>query len=172
MVIYTTHSTSNLIEADVIKTFEAGTRNGLHFMIWHQEVFLPTHKQVFTFCIVFEVEVRPPRFLRKWLPGWKAVPVLIIDCFRRPPVGFLRLERVSRSYDLTFEVCGECGMICCESWICRKQVTFELGNTDHTFDAKITAQVGFCHVHMFHVYLHAVLLAIRLLCANKSRTRA
>lgn len=54
MEIYPINHPQNLIETDVIESLKTCTGDRAHAVIWHQEVFFPTHKDVFTLSNVFD----------------------------------------------------------------------------------------------------------------------
>lgn len=106
-----------LVEADVIEALEASARDGADAVVWHEEVFLPSHKNVLAFCIVLVIEVGLASLTRQRLPGREAVPVLHVDLVVGAPVGPARLKGVFGANDFALKVCCQGRVILCEAWI-------------------------------------------------------
>ena len=49
-----TNTAVALIEADVVEPLEAGSRDGFHTVVRHEEVFFPAHEDVFALLVVFQ----------------------------------------------------------------------------------------------------------------------
>ena len=52
MKIDAADSTRALVEADIVESFKTGTSDGLDLVIRYQEVFLPTHEDVFPLGVI------------------------------------------------------------------------------------------------------------------------
>ena len=107
-----------LIEADIVKSFEARTVDLTHAMIWHQEFLFPAHEHVFAVCAVLVMEVRLLGLLCKRPPSGKASPVLHVLLVTGAPVLVPGLEGILRTNDLTFKESSECSVFGCEAYIC------------------------------------------------------
>lgn len=55
--IYATYAARTLVEAYVVEPFEAGSSDCFDAMIGYEEVFFPSHKEVFSLLIILECEV-------------------------------------------------------------------------------------------------------------------
>lgn len=110
------HRSRNLVEADVIEPFKAGSRNLPNPVVWNQKVLLPAHKYVFLLCKAGIGEVGPLGLYRKGPEGGEPRPVLKVVLFVRAPLGPPRLERVLVANHLTFKVGCERRMILSETW--------------------------------------------------------
>lgn len=97
----------DLIEADVIKPFEAGARDLAHAMVGHEEGFLPAHEDVFALHGVVVVEVWFLGLFGHGSPGGEAGPVLHVGFVGGTPGGVARLEGVFGADDFAGEVGGE-----------------------------------------------------------------
>jgi hypothetical protein len=64
MKIYAADFPGDLTKADVIKTFEAGSRDCPNPVIRHKKVFLPSHEDVFPLGEILAAEVGLPRLFR------------------------------------------------------------------------------------------------------------
>ena len=96
----------NLIKTDVIEPFEAGARDRLDAVVWHEEVFFPAHEDVLALLVVLERKRgRFGRFGQR-SPGWEARPMLKVDFFRGAPGGVCGFEEVFGADDFAFEECG------------------------------------------------------------------
>ena len=103
-------STRYLIEANIVKSFEARAANLAHSVIWHQEFFFPAHEHVFAVCAVLIMEVRLLGLLRKRPPRREARPVLHVLFVAGAPVLVTGLEGVFWTNNLAFEESSESSM--------------------------------------------------------------
>lgn len=101
----------DLVEADVIETFEACAGDLPHAMVGHKEGFLPAHEDVFALEVVFVVEVWFLGLFSKGAPGGKAGPVLHVGFVGGAPGGMVGLEGVFGANDFAGEIGGECWMV-------------------------------------------------------------
>ncbi len=106
MKIDATNSTSDLVEADVVKPLEAGAGDGADAVVRHEEVLLPAHEDVLALGEVLVVEIGLFRLLGQRPPGGELRPVLHVGFLRRAPGFVLGLEGVLGADDLAFEVGG------------------------------------------------------------------
>lgn len=51
------HRAIALVEADVVEAFKTSSSNGLDLVVWDQEVFFPSHKQMLTLRVVLACEI-------------------------------------------------------------------------------------------------------------------
>lgn len=109
------HVSRALVEADVVEAFEAGTRDGLHSMVWYQEVLLPAHEQMLALEIVLECEIGGFSRLREWAPGREACPMLEIYLLTASPSWMCGLEQILWPYYLSFKECCQSRVIVCEA---------------------------------------------------------
>ena len=96
-----------LVEADVVKSFEAGSRDGADAVVRHQEVLLPPHKNILPLREILVCKIRPLCISSHWPPCIEPIPVLHVDLVVRAPIWVLRLERIFIPDYLAFEVCRE-----------------------------------------------------------------
>ena len=54
--VYPTDTPITLIEADIIKALKTGTCDRFHAMVRHEEVFFPTHEDMFPLLVVLQCE--------------------------------------------------------------------------------------------------------------------
>ena len=107
-----------LIEADIVKSFEARTVDLAHSMIWHQEFLFPAHEHIFAVCAVLVMEVWLLGLLCKRPPSGKASPVLHVLLVAGAPVLVPGLEGIFWTNDLTFKESSECSVFGCEAYDC------------------------------------------------------
>lgn len=110
MEINPAHIARDLIEADVIEPFKAGTQNLTHAVIGHQKRFLPTHEDILALCAVLVVKIRLLGLLCKRPPCRESCPVLHIGFVGRTPRRMASLKGVLGPNNLSFEV-G------CQGWV-------------------------------------------------------
>ena len=113
MEVYAIDSTRYLIEANIIKAFEAGTINFAHAMIWHQEFLFPAHEHVLAVCTVLIMKIGLLGLLRKRPPCGKARPVLHVLFVAGAPVLVTGLEGIFWTDDLAFEESSEGSVFGC-----------------------------------------------------------
>ena len=118
MEIDPVNSACYLIEANIVKPFEACTIDLTHTMIWHQELLLPAHEHVFAVCAVLIMEVGLLGLLRKRPPSRKARPVLHVFFIASAPVLVAGLEGIFWTNYLTFEEGSECSVFGCKACDC------------------------------------------------------
>lgn len=111
MVVDPADSAVELIEADVIEPFETGPRDTFNTVVGHQEVLLPSHKQMLVLGKVFVGEVGLLRHLRQWTPRREFGPVVHISSIGSSPGLMTGLECVFRSDDFGLEECSKRGMV-------------------------------------------------------------
>ena len=104
MEVYSFNSSGNLIEANIIKSFETRAVDRANSMIWHQKVFLPSHKNMFFLHPVLCDKVRARRVLCERFICRESSPVLSVDFLVRSPFGVLRYKGILISDYLSFEV--------------------------------------------------------------------
>jgi len=76
MEVYSAYGPLNLVEADVVETFKAGTSDCSHSVIRNQEMFLPPHEDVLSLCHARDVKIALPSLLLKWSKRGEFCPVL------------------------------------------------------------------------------------------------
>lgn len=136
-------------------------------MVWHQEVLLPPHKDIFSLCTILIMEIRLLRLLSQGAPRRKSCPVLHIRLICGAPGVVLGLESVFGPDDLAFE-------ICCEGWVVFGEACVESNQPlsivrncgrKSTLNTQISAHERLIHVNVLDIYLDFVYLTIRLLSA-------
>ncbi len=110
MEIDSIDSASYLIEANIVKSLEAGTINLAYAMIWHQKFLFPAHEHVFAVCAVLIMKIRLLGLLRKRPPRGEARPVLHVLFVAGTPVLVTGLEGIFWTDDLTLEESSECSV--------------------------------------------------------------
>ena len=95
MKVYAANLTAHLVKADVIKALEARAVNGSHSMVGHQEVLLPSHKDVLALSRVLDVDLPPlKRLLDEGPEGGKVLPMTNINLVGRTPGRMLCNEAI------------------------------------------------------------------------------
>lgn len=110
------HGAIALVEADVVEALETSSSNGLDLVIWDQEVFFPSHKQMLALCVVLACEIGRFGVLSKRFPGRETGPVLHVDLFCRAPFWMRSAERVFGTNDFAFEIRGQRRMVVGKPW--------------------------------------------------------
>lgn len=151
MEVDTADASLNLIEADIVEPFEAGTGDRSNPVIRDKEILFPPHENMFALCKVAVCEIGPLGLFGKRFPGWKSGPVVYVCLFVCTPFFITSLKSVLGSNYFAFKECGQ-------GWVI-------LGEA---LDAQIAAQVGFGHVHVLNLHVDVIHLAVRLLCADES----
>jgi hypothetical protein len=116
MEVYTTHGSLDLIEADIVKSLEAGARDGSHPVVGNEEIFLPSHEHVLTLSKVAVCEISALRLFGKWFPSGETGPVMDIRLFVGAPFLIASLERVFSTNDLSFKECSQGRVIFCKAY--------------------------------------------------------
>lgn len=155
MEVDTADASLNLIEANVVEPFEAGTGDRSNPVIRHEEILFPPHKNMFALRKVAVCKIGPLGLFRKRFPSRKSGPVVYVCLFVRTPFFITSLKSVLGSNYFTFKESGQGRMILGEA-----------------LNAQIAAQVGFSHVHVLNLHVNIIHLAVRLLCADKSTSGA
>jgi len=104
MEIYAANISVDLIKADIVEPFETGPGNRPNSVIWHEEVFLPPHEDVFPLSKIFAVEIGLPSLFRQRQIRWKSIPVLIVYLLGRSPFLVLGAECIFSTDHLSFKV--------------------------------------------------------------------
>lgn len=117
MEVYTAHCPLLLVEANVVKSFEARARDCTHPMIGYKEVFLPPHKYVLPLSVVLKAEIRLSGLSGKWSPSREAIPVLHVNLLVRTPFLVSSLEGILGTDDFSFEISGQGWMICSQACV-------------------------------------------------------
>ena len=171
MEVDAAHSARHLVETDVVEPLKAGAGDGAYAMVGHEEVFLPSHKDVFALGEVAICKVRSFRLLGERSPRREPGPVVHVSFLCGTPRLVTSLERMLGANDFSFEKCRQGRMILrktCDIKIIRASPRLKVRPAAiQTLDAKVAAQVGLGHVHMFDFHIHIIDLAIRLLRADK-----
>jgi hypothetical protein len=94
----------NLVEADVIESFETGTAERAYTVVGDQELLLPPHEDILTLRQAWDLEVQLPGVLVVWAEGGKFGPVLEVYQVRRAPVWMLGEEGVFGANELSFKI--------------------------------------------------------------------
>lgn len=126
MEVNTAHGTFNLIETDIVKSLEAGARNGSHPMVGNKEIFFPSHEHVLTLSKVAVSEISPLRLFGKWFPSRKTGPMVDIRLFVGAPFLIASLERVFSADNLSFKECGQGRVVFCEACFGVENTTVKL----------------------------------------------
>jgi hypothetical protein len=104
MEIYAANISGDLIKADIVEPFEAGPGDRPNSMIWHEEVLLPPHEDVFPLSEIFAAEVGLPSLFRQRQIRRKSVPVLIVYLLGRSPFLILSAECIFSADHLSFKI--------------------------------------------------------------------
>lgn len=107
MKVDSTDFPSDLTKADIVETFKAGTGYGANSVVRYEEMFLPSHKEIFTLSEVLVRKIGALCLFGKWPPRWETTPVLHVYLFVGTPFWPIGLKRVFRADDLAFKVGGE-----------------------------------------------------------------
>jgi hypothetical protein len=106
MEVNPTNTPINLIETNIIKALETGTRDRFHAVVRHEEVFFPAHEDVLALLVILQCEGGRFGGFGQRAPGREASPVLEVDFLRGAPGGVCGFEEVFGADDFAFEECG------------------------------------------------------------------
>jgi hypothetical protein len=115
MEVDAAHKSLHLVEASVVESREAGTRDSSNLMIRDKKFFLPSHEHVLTLSKVAVREISPLGLFRKWFPSGKTGPVVDIRLLVGAPFLIASLERMFSTNDLPFKECGQGRVIFCKA---------------------------------------------------------
>lgn len=113
MEVYTAHSSLNLIEADIIEPFEAGTWDRPYSMVGNKERFFPSHEYMFTLGEVAVCEIRSFGLFSQRTPGGKPRPMVQVCLFRGAPFLITSLESVFGADHFSFKKGSQGRVIFC-----------------------------------------------------------
>lgn len=111
MEINTADRSFNLIEADVVESLEAGSRDGPNTMIRNEEVLFPSHEHVLALGKVSICKISSLGLFGKRLPGRKSGPVVDIYFLVGAPLLVSGLKCVLGADDFPFKKGGQSGVI-------------------------------------------------------------
>jgi hypothetical protein len=100
-----------LVEANVVESFETGTRYRSNPVVRYQKMLLPSHEDVVLLRNVRNHDRPLASLLVEWMEGAELVPVAEVDLGVGPPVLVLCNEVVFAADDLALEECGQGGMV-------------------------------------------------------------
>lgn len=115
----------HLVEANVVKPFEAGACYGSNPVIRYQKVFLPPHKNVLLLSYVGYRDRAFPSLFLVWTKCTKLSPVTKVDFGSCAPIFVLCNEVILGSNDFAFKICCECRVIFREPCTFETQVNKE-----------------------------------------------
>lgn len=116
MKIYPADGPFNLVKADIVEPFEARSGDSSHAMIRDEEVFLPSHEDVFSLSEIAVGEVGSLGLFSQRTPGREPCPVTHVCTLRCAPFFVAGLEGVFGSDDFSFEECRQGRVIFCEAY--------------------------------------------------------
>lgn len=93
-----------LVETNIIEALKTGSGNGPNPVIRHQEMFLPSHKDVLSLCYIRNSHWTFACMLLKRPKRIELCPMAKINPHVRPPVLMLGEEAVFRSDNFSFEI--------------------------------------------------------------------
>jgi len=155
MEIDTTYASRNLVEADIIETFEACAINSPDTVVWDEEVFLPPHKDVVPLRKVLVCKILPFCLFGKGSPSLESRPVLHVHLLIGAPFRMFFGKSVFRSDDFAFEVGSQA------------RVVFR-----QALNAQVAAQKRLFHINVLDLHLNIVDLTVRLLIAMEFASRS
>ena len=104
MEIYSTDSSLNLVEADVVETLEARTVDCPNAVVGYEKVFFPPHKDVLLLRIVLYQDIALLGLLRKLSESAKLCPMRQVNAVVGAPRFVLGHETVLGTDDFALEI--------------------------------------------------------------------
>lgn len=148
--IYSANFSLDLVEADVVETFERGPSDGSNAVVRDQEMLFPPHKDVVSLRKVSDGHWALSSHLLVRPKGAKLGPMAEIDFGIGAPVIMLGKEIILGTDDFSLKVGGEC-------WVVFGQ----------SLNTQVAAEERFAQVNMFDLNLDLVDLSFGLLRAAK-----
>lgn len=152
MKIETQNVARRLIKTNVI---EASIRSPLEILdlpVRHQEPFLPSHKNIVLFSVVFMDVVTVSCLIGDSPPRREPAPVIDVVLVICAPVTTARVETVLGANHFSLKIRCQCGVVFCEA-----------------LDAQVATKKRFLHVDILEFNVDFVCRATRLLCTNEAR---
>lgn len=115
MIIDSRDGSAQLVEANVIESFERGSRDLANTVVRYQKVFFPAHKDVFSLGKVFVDVVGLLRLFGDGPIRREPAPVLMIDLLIGTPLRMPGLERVFWPNHFTLKICSKSRMFVSQS---------------------------------------------------------
>lgn len=115
--VYSTDRPLPHIEADVVEALEAGAADCPHAMVWHEEVLLPAHEDVFTLSQISHGHAGTLSNRGLVLSECRELaPVVDVDFFGRTPALVFGHKAIFATDNLALEECGKGRVILGETW--------------------------------------------------------
>jgi len=143
-------ATAALVEANVVEALKTRAGDGLHPVVRHQEILLPSHVQLLALQMVRRREVRCARGLIPGFPFREATPMRHVNFVATAPREMRRFEFVLGADNFGFEEC-------CQSRMIVGQALYP----------KVSAEKRLFQIDILDFDLHFISLPVRRLRADK-----